>query len=144
MNTVESDTTKHLNGAAPVSERASESNGKDVPMRLTQNNEVGTKTNPMKQENRTLAAYVGRPILVSEAQFKSVQEAHLTSMNLLDSSGNVLLRALDSMVPPEGSGRGIGEYTAQGMRQLAKSICDLVQTKTQVVRSMHQIARDEL
>jgi hypothetical protein len=30
------------------------------------------------------------------------------------------------------------------MRQISKSLCDIVQTKTQVIRSMYQIARDEL
>lgn len=102
------------------------------------------ETLPAKRQSRTPAASVAYPILVSEQQFATVREEHLTSMSLLNSSGNALLRALESMQPPEGSGRVVGEYTAQGMRQISKSLCDIVQTKTQVIRSMYQIARDEL
>ena len=82
-------------------------------------------------------------IAVSEQQYREVRMEQLTSINLLNSSGNVLLSAMNSMIPPEGSGRAMGEYTAQGVRQIAKSICDIVQTKANVVRQMYAISRDE-
>lgn len=102
------------------------------------------ETRTTRREKRMLAASAATPILVSEEQFRTVREEHLTSMNLLNSSGDALLRALDQMIPPEGSSRVVGEYTAQGIRQISKSMCDLVLTKNTVIRSMYQIARDEI
>lgn len=98
---------------------------------------------PKTQPSKPLLVPKDYRFAVSEKQFESVSQAHRDSINLLDSSGNALLGALESLVPPEGSMRTIGEYSGQNMRQLAKSICDIVQTKTGVVRSMYSISRDE-
>lgn len=102
------------------------------------------ETRPSRRVSRTTVVSDVRPILVSEKQFETVREEHLNSMDLLNLSGNALLRALEGMIPPADSGRVVGEYTAQGMRQLSKSICDIVQTKNGLVRSMYTIARDEI
>lgn len=126
-------------------ERTNEINAKDVETKSTP--QQGHDTAQMlssKRGNRMSAAASVYPILVSERQFEIVREEHLASMDLLNSSGKALLNALESMTPPEGSGRVLGEYTAQGMRQISKSLCDIVQTKTQVIRAMYSIARDEL
>lgn len=101
-------------------------------------------TKIQRPENRTAAVSRGTQVVVSEQQFLTVREEHLQSMNLLNSSANVLLSAMQAMVPPPDSGRVVGEYTAKGMRQISKSICDIIQTKTGVVRSMYSIARDEI
>ena len=102
-----------------------------------------TEIELLKRENKTLVASRGLPIVVSERQFETVRTEQLTSLNLLNSSGDVLLSAMNSMVPSPESGRIIGEYTAQGIRQIAKSICDVVQTKAMVVKQIYQITRDE-
>ncbi len=85
----------------------------------------------------------GYPISVSTELYKTVQEEHLRSVHLLNSSGQTLLAALETLVPPQGSGKVIGEYTGHVMRQLSKSICQVAQTKIAVVRSMHTVERDE-
>ena len=97
----------------------------------------------VRHESRMKEGLGASHIVVSEEQFKQVRMEQLTSINLLNSSGNVLLSAMNSMIPPEGSERVMGEYTAQGVRQIAKSICDIVQTKANVVRQMYAISRDE-
>jgi hypothetical protein len=126
-------------------ERSNEKNAPTAEKQSTPDNETGiVKTEVRKQLNRMLGASKGFPISVSEQQFKAVETAHTNSINLLDNSASALLGAMEAMVPPADSGRIVGEYTAQGMRQLAKSICDIVQTKTGVVRSMYQISRDEI
>lgn len=104
---------------------------------------VTRETGLLKRENKILAASSGAPIAVSEKQFETVRMEQLTSLNLLNSSGDVLLSAMSSMVPPPDSGRVVGEYTAEGIRQIAKSICDVVLTKTHVVRQIYAITRDE-
>lgn len=115
-----------------------------VEKKSMQMRENGTqKTVTVRHESRIYGGVNAYPILVSEQQFEIVKQEHLTSMNLLNNSAEALLGAMKSCVPPEGSGRSIGEYTGQNMRQLAKSVCDIIQTKTQVVRAMHSIARDE-
>lgn len=102
------------------------------------------ETLPATRRKSTPVAGPVIPILVSEQQFETVKQEHLTSMGLLNSAGMSLQRALDQMIPPEGSGRVVGEYMAQGIRQIAKSICDLTHTKVSVVRQMYSIARDEV
>jgi hypothetical protein len=145
MQTSEESTTRTLNGSGSQRETENARNEKSVETKSTPVNETGTiKTSLQRQESRTIAAYAGRPILVSEQQFVTVKEEHLASMDLLNSSANVLLGALNSMVPPEGSHRQIGDYTGDNMRKISKSICDLIQTKNSVIRSMYQIARDEI
>ena len=110
---------------------------------------MSTKENAMqevelpKPENKTLAASKGSLIRVSEKQFMTVREETLESLNLLNSSGSALLSALQMIPPPPDSGRTLGEYSAHSMRQIAKSICDIVMTKTAVIRQIHSIARDE-
>ena len=106
--------------------------------------ENGTPSTQTRQRNKTNAVFVGAPIRVSEQQFLTVKEETLTSLDLLNSSANVLLGAMEKMVPPADSPRAFGEYSAQGMRQLAKSVCDIVRTKCDVVRQIHSIARDEI
>ena len=101
------------------------------------------KAMELKQGNKTRGVYGARPILVSEQQFLTVKEETLTSLNLLNLSANVLLGAMNKMIPPEDSPRALGEYSAHGIRQLAKSICDVIQTKNSVIRQIHSIARDE-
>lgn len=101
-------------------------------------------TVPSRRASRTPGAFVAFPLVVSEKQFSTVSEEHSRSMDLLNSSANALLGAMESCVPPVDSGRVIGEYTGQNMRQIAKSICDIINTKTSVVRSMYSIARDEI
>ena len=104
---------------------------------------VTKEIDPLRRENKMIAASRGLPIVVSEKQFESVRMEQLTSLNLLNSSGDALLSAMNSMIPPKDSGRVIGEYTSHGIRQIAKSICDIVQTKSMVVKQMYQITRDE-
>lgn len=112
---------------------------------LTKGNGNGTlPTVKTKQENKIYVAAKDFRIAVSQEQFESVKKAHTDSLNLLDSCGNALLNAMQMAIPPEGSGRMVGEYTGQNLRQMAKSVCDIVQTKTGVVRSMYQISRDEV
>lgn len=112
-------------------------------MKSMQNSANGTKEiATQRPQSKTPGVYVGFPILVSEQQFETVKQEHLKSMDLLNSSASALLGAMESVVPPKDSGRIVGEYTGQNMRQMAKSICDLIRVKTEVVRSMHTIARD--
>jgi hypothetical protein len=119
-------------------------------------NEMPTKNELMlTKENGTLSTRLARlegrmsvdrrdsPIVVSQKQFESVETAHRDSVNLLDSCGLALLDAMEMAIPPKDSGRMIGDYAGQNLRKLAKSVCDIVQTKTGVVRSMYSIARDE-
>lgn len=123
----------NANSAQKTPNESTPTNGKD-----TQNNA------PQRRGSRMPAGYAGFQVLVSEKQFSTVSEEHSKSMDLLNSSANALLGAMESCVPPVDSGRAIGEYTGQNMRHLAKSICDIINTKTIVVRSMYQIARDEI
>lgn len=126
-------------------EKTNESKGNgELPKSMSTNGKDTPSTAPVRQENRTRGGYVAFPILVSEKQFSTVSEEHLRSMDLLNSSASALLGAMESCVPPKDSGRTVGEYTGQNMRQIAKSICDIINTKTNVVRSMYQIARDEM
>lgn len=101
------------------------------------------KTVTVRHESKIYGNGAALPILVSEQQFEIVKAEQLASMNLLNDSAVALLDAMKSCVPPEGSTRVIGEYTGQNMRQLAKSICDVIRIKTQVIRSIHSVARDE-
>ena len=96
---------------------------------------------PKNNKSAGLSAF---PITVSEKQFMTVREETLHSLNLLNSAGSAMLSALQAMPPHPDSGRVCGEYTAQAMRQLAKGICEVIQTKNQVVRNIYQIARDEM
>ena len=145
MQTSDVSTTETLRSLELPNGKRNEKRELESEKKLMLTNENDTpQTEKRMQRNKTTAAYGATPILVSEQQFNTVREEHLTSMDLLNSSGHVLLQALNSMQPPEGSGRVVGEYTAQGMRQISKSICDIIQTKTQVIRSMYQIARDEI
>ena len=98
---------------------------------------------PTKQENKMPVVSRGSLIVVSERQFETVRSEQLATMDLLNSSANVLLSAMKSVVPPEDSGRIVGEYAGQNLRQMAKSICDLVTVKNHVVRQMYAVARDE-
>ncbi len=102
------------------------------------------ETLPSRRRSRTPVAADVTPLLVSEQQFVTVREEHLESLNLLNSSGDSLLNALNSMIPPAGSGRVLGDYTAQGMRKISKSLCDIINTKNNVIRQMYSIARDEV
>lgn len=101
------------------------------------------KTPSVRPEKSGTVAYKGAAILVSERQYENVVTEHRTSLDLLNSSGNVLLDAMKSMIPPEGSSRTVGEYTAAGIRDIAKSICQVMSTKTDVIRSMYWVGRDE-
>lgn len=108
-------------------------------------NEIGMpETKSPKQENRMTVVPKGTQFAVSQKQFETVETAHRDSINLLDSCGNALLDAMEMAIPPKDSGRMVGEYTGQNLRQMAKSVCDIIQTKTGVVRSMYQISRDEM
>lgn len=107
------------------------------------NGSATPETAPTRRESKTSVALRGAPIAVSEQQFLTVKEETLESLSLLNSSANVLLSAMNSMVPPKDSGRNLGEYTASGMRKISKSICDIIQTKCAVIRQIHSIARDE-
>lgn len=108
-------------------------------------NEITTLPNePRMPANRTTAVSKDFRFAVSQEQFNLVKTEHKTSMDLLNSSANALLGAMEGMIPPPDSGRVVGEYTGQAMRYLAKSICDVIQTKTGVVRSMYSISRDEM
>lgn len=112
---------------------------------LTQDKEPGMQnTVAMRQENKIYVASRDYRIAVSKEQYETVKTAHKDSLNLLDSCGNALLQAMEAVVPPPESGRTVGEYTGQNLRQMAKSVCDIVNTKTNVVRSMYQISRDEM
>jgi hypothetical protein len=125
------DVTKENKGNAELP-RSTHTNGKDT-----------TSTVPVRRESKMPGAYGAFQFAVSEQQYSTVSEEHSKSMNLLNSSASALLGAMESCVPPKDSGRVIGEYTGQNMRQIAKSICDIINTKTNVVRSMYSIARDE-
>lgn len=83
-----------------------------------------------------------RPTLGFEKQFEIVREEFSQSMHLLNSSGKVLLGVLEQTLPEERSGRMIGDYTGTNIRKISKSICQLVETKTNLIRTMFQIARD--
>ncbi len=126
-------------------ETANVKRAKRTQRKSMQTNGNGThETNlPMLQRSMP-AAFRHIPIVVSGDQFKAVETAHTNSVNLLDNCASVLLSAMESAVPPKDSGRVIGEYTGQNMRQMAKSVRDLIETKTNVVRSMYQISRDEI
>lgn len=118
---------------------------KKINKLLINGSALGTGETAWQMQPKSMpVAYKHIPIVVSEQQFKSVETAHVNSVNLLDSCANALLSALEMSIPPKDSGRTIGEYTGQNMRQLAKSVCDIVSTKTGVVRSMYQISRDEI
>lgn len=143
MQTTEKTITKN---STPVEPRAEKVNGANEPpegRQLINTRGNGIANITTKHQNRMIAASKGLPIPVSEQQFTAVREETLASLNLLNLSGNVLLSAMDSMVPHAESGRTIGEYSAQGIRQIAKSICDVVITKNSVIRQMHSIARDD-
>lgn len=101
-----------------------------------------TETLPSKQESRMTVA--GKDVLTSvlEKQLLTAREEGLQSLSLLNSSGNVLMDTLKTMMPPDGSQRIVGEYTATSMRKLTKSICDIVVTKAKVIHAMHDISRD--
>jgi len=101
------------------------------------------ETRMKKLESRMTVVPRGTQFAVSQKQFETVEIAHQNSVNLLDSCGLALLDAMEMAIPPRDSGRMIGEYTGQNLRQMAKSVCDIVQTKTGVVRSMYAITRDE-
>ena len=102
------------------------------------------ETRMKKLENKMTVVPRGTQFAVSQKQFETVEMAHRNSVNLLDSCGLALLDAMEMAIPPKDSGRMVGEYTGQNLRQMAKSVCDIVQTKTSVVRSMYQISRDEM
>lgn len=96
-----------------------------------------------RHQSKTQGVLRESPFAVSKEQFATVRMEQLTSLNLLNSSGNALLSAMQSMIPHEDSGRVVGEYTAKGIRQISKSICEIVMTKAYVVKQMYSIARDE-
>lgn len=97
-------------------ERENENSGQQEEMRSIGTNENGTTSaRAARRLNRMLAVQNAYPIAVSKEQYETVRTAHTDSLNLLDSN----------------------------LRQMAKSVCDIVQTKTGVVRSMYQISRDE-
>lgn len=127
-----------------ASGKANGFNSQSDEMKSTNVEENGTQRTPVKKIERRNGYINAYPIPVSEQQFMTVREEQLSSMNLLNSSGNALLSAMEGLIPHQESGRVVGEYTAQAMRKLAKSVCDIVRTKTMVVQSMYQIARDEL
>ena len=125
-------------------ENVKNENAKVTLPKSTQDNGHGTQqienTKPL---SRRLVVPKDSLIVVSQQQFETVRQAHTDSINLLDSCGNALLDAMQMAIPPKDSGRTVGEYTGQNLRQMAKSVCDIVQTKTGVVRSIYQISRDE-
>lgn len=121
-------------------------NGRDVlpsQRKSMPTNESSTREIETRPRSKTPAVSVGNPFVVSNEQYEAVRTAHEDSISLLNSCGTVLLQAMKSAVPPEDSGRTVGEYTGQNLRKMAKSVCDIMQTKTGVVRSMYQISRDE-
>lgn len=101
------------------------------------------RTERSTQPSRTPVVVSETPQLGLNAQFKSVIAEHLTSVSLLNSSGEILLKALNQMVPPEGSERALGEYTSHAIRKISKSLCDLVITKSAITKELYSIARDE-
>lgn len=126
-------------------EQRKEEKGSALPNGSTSIKETGMQeTGLVRRENRTAAVLPARPILVSEQQFATAREEISQSLSLLNASGEALLQALKSIPPHAESGRAMGEYSAQMMRQLSKSICDIVQTKTTVIRQVYSIARDEI
>lgn len=130
-----------------MQENVTESAEREMPIqkRSMPGNENGMlETKPKKQENRMTVVPAGSRFAVSEQQYLDVRTAHTDSINLLDSCGSALLDAMEMAIPPKDSGRMVGEYTGQNLRQMAKSVCDIIQTKTGVVRSMYQISRDEM
>lgn len=127
-------------------ENENKKESKELPTEkeLTLNKENGMlATRLARLEGKMSVARRDSPIVVSQKQFESVGIAHTNSINLLDLCGLALLDAMEMAIPPKDSGRTVGEYTGQNLRQMAKSVCDIVQTKTGVVRSIYQISRDE-
>lgn len=145
MQTTENDTTRtsknhvHANG--------SRNGAGELPIGtdLMPTGETGThKTVTVRHESKMTARSVGTPIRVSEQQYLTMKEETLTSLNLLNSCGNALLSAMESIPPKEDSVRQMGDYAGNCMRQLSKSVCDIVRTKCDVVRQIHSIIRDDL
>lgn len=111
----------------------------------TVGSEIGTpETKTAKLSNRMPVVPAGSRFAVSAEQYNAVKTHHEESIRLLDSCGSALLDAMEMTLPPKDAGIRVGEYTGQNLRQMAKSVCDIIQTKTGVVRSMYQISRDEL
>lgn len=128
-----------------TTETSREENAPQILTKSMQDNGRGTPpTENQRQPNRRLVVPKDSLIVVSQQQYENVMVAHKDSINLLDSCGNALLDAMEMAIPPKDSGRTVGEYTGQNLRQMAKSVCDIVQTKTGVVRSIYQISRDEI
>jgi len=101
-----------------------------------------TGTLPLMPVNKTIDASNAIRTSELEQQFKNVNEEYLTSLRLLNSSGAVLLTALERMIPPEDSVRAIGEYTGKALNKVSKGICELARTKSDLIRTMFQISRD--
>lgn len=118
-------------------------NGSNGAMKSMPINEPTTQETEEKTlSNKTSVVERDFPISVLERQFETVREEFSESMNLLNSSGKVLLGALKQTLPPEESGRVVGDYTGQNIRKISKSLCQLVQTKTDLIKVMFHIARD--
>lgn len=75
-------------------------------------------------------------------QLIDLNEANSDSLNLLDLSGNALLKALEGLVPEGDQPRTVGEIAAAQCTELAKGICEIVKTKVLVVQTMHTIGKD--
>lgn len=145
MQTTENVITKTLKNPAHVNGVKNENGELSTATDSIPITENGTqKTVVVRHESRTSARYADSPIRVSEQQYLTMREETLNSLNLLNSCGNALLGAMESIVPHKDSPRQMGEYTGQMMRQLSKSVCDIVQTKCNVVRQIHSIVRDDI
>lgn len=126
-------------------EPGKENNVPNGAAKSMQDNANGTeRTVAVRQGSKMTVALKDIRIAVCKEQYESVEIAHRNSLALLDSCGNALLDAMEMGMPPKESGRQIGEYAGENLRKIAKSVCDIVNTKTNVVRSMYQVSRDEM
>lgn len=130
-------------------ELPSGNSAKSEDKKSTENPVIATEKKDTQSSQRSYpVAYKHVPVMVSQKQYEAVETNHTRSINLLDSCGNALLSAMESTLPPTDENgnyiRSVGEYTGANLRQMAKSVCDLVSTKTSVVRSMYAISRDEI
>lgn len=144
MQTTENATMPTSRNHANVSDLKSADNARDAETSSAPTTGNGTqKTVVVRHESKMSERYSVSPIRVSEQQYVTMREETLKSMSLLNSCGDELHAAMKSLVPHQDSGRTMGEYSATQMRQLAKSVCDIIQTKCSVVRQIHSIVRDE-
>lgn len=106
--------------------------------------ESGTKrTELVKPENKMSVESNATRISVLDPPFVTMKEESLSSINLLNSLGNDLLQGLRSLVPKEDSVKQMSEYSAKSVTEMANSICNVVKTKTDVIKSLHKIHKKE-